>query len=83
MILKVKFGCERIDQTHTRLIACDDIHIQDNEIEKCVELVWHHSGALRHGSLMLGRTVHADHLYVMENGKTVDHMTYVSDKAYE
>lgn len=84
MVLKAEFYVGGTDHNkwHTRVIEVYDFHIETltdearGESTGKHELIYHtnngHSGTLRMGISVEGE----DHLYVMESGKTIDHMVF-------
>jgi hypothetical protein len=90
MIIKAVFW-EPKNRLHERVIEVEDFHVEQRTRADFVEdpigsyeLIYHKLGG-HHGMLRLGRkhvgadlSPHEgiDHLYIMENGKTVDHMTF-------
>lgn len=88
MIIKVVYYVGGTDHNvmHDRVIEVYDFHIetlskesQEEEEGGIHELIYQtNQGGT--GTLRLGRhPKHSDHLYVMENGKTVDHMVFNSN----
>ena len=83
MIVKVCFGSTDNKHTHTRIVECDDMHIKDEISERTsrpfTKILCYRAGAVV-AELDAG-VGWPDHLYIMDNGNTVDHMTfYVRDK---
>lgn len=90
MILKVEYhekeGIKNPHHTHTRVLDVCDFHIETRSKEQiredplgAHEIVYHTlSGGP--GILRVGfDKEYPDHVYVMENGKTVDHMRFYAN----
>lgn len=82
MIIKAVFGDKHL---HARVIECVDIHLEDKtEFGKTFTEVIVHTEKSKEDSnpciLHLGKKERKDHLYIMKDGKTVDHMTFVRDR---
>jgi len=85
MIVKVCFGDK---PNHTRIIECNDIHLEyhANEEEKpYTVMLCHRQGSDTPCEIHLGKTKKTppfskvDHVYIMDNGKTVDKMVFYRD----
>jgi len=77
MIVKVCYGSVDRKHQHNRIVECSDIHVEDEISERTGEIfskVICHQGDKIVAELHLG-TEFEDHMYVMDNGKTVDHIT--------
>ena len=73
MIVKVQYGNA---STHCRIIECIDIHIEEKEGYNEIIL---HCGEEHPKILHVGKHS-TDHLYLMDKGQTVDHMTFLKTK---
>lgn len=89
MILKVDYyekdnTPENPHRNHIRMLDVYDFHIEHNreassDETASHELVWHNINGQK-GTLLLGHDKqNADHVYVMEKGKTADHMRFYAD----
>lgn len=80
MIVKIAFGNGR-NERHLRIIDCYDIHIEKDEKEDFDILIchvrnraWDNNQEPR--TIHLGKGGQRDHVYIMDNGKTADHMVF-------
>jgi len=78
MIVKVCFGFADNKHTHQRIIECDDMHLEEVTSERDGSIF---TQVLLYRAHNVVAEVHVgtqfeDHIYVMDNGKTVDHTTY-------
>jgi hypothetical protein len=86
MILKISFYEEEVKQNpncrHMRILDVYDFHIgkpEDNN-EQCSHEIVYHTVNGKTGHCLVGKDKkNADHVYVMENGKTVDHMQFYAN----
>ena len=76
MIIKVCYG--EGQHVSKRILACDDMRIEEKEDYH--EIIVHHKQETakdeHYTVLNLGHRNTVDHLYIMDDGKTVDHMTF-------
>lgn len=72
MIVKACFGHGK---AHCRIIECHDVHIEEKD--GYVEAILHNRDDNdKYNVLNFGNKGATDHLYIMDKGETVDHMTF-------
>jgi hypothetical protein len=86
MILKISYFDKHEEKNpnhnHIRVLDVYDFHIDapTDDSEECSHELIYHTVNGKTGSCLLGRDgQNADHVYVMENGKTVDHMRFYAN----
>jgi hypothetical protein len=86
MLLKIVFYDKETEknpnQRHIRVIDVYDFHIDKPEDaeEKCSHELIYHTINGEAGRCLLGRDKHEpDHVYIMEKGKTADHMSFFAN----
>ena len=77
MIIKIVFGnAEGKILENTTIIDCYNMHIQEGiNGDGLVELITHSLNEDVSNTIHLGVTA-KDHVYILDKGKTVDHMTF-------
>ena len=75
MIVKVVFTHKEYD-CRTRVIDCSDFHIERRKEEGNLFTLIAHIKEKDPIKVHLGKRGRTDHVYIMDKGKTVDHLTF-------